>query len=272
MFLDSLVHASILDGLAIATSPIYGGSMNFSMYRHKDVADLEYQLKSSKAENKLIVTDGVFSLHGHLAPMDKIIRLARKYDAEVYVDDAHGTGIFGPNGRGTAEHFGVYGDVDFPMGTLSKALGGAGGYFAGSADMCDYLRVACRTHVFQTSMPPVVAAGLIASFDLIRDEPQRRHRLLAISARVNSELLRLGFDTLGTETQIIPVRFGDPIKALKAQQVLFNEGIFAPRYYYPAVPKGEDMVRINLMSAHSDLQIDLMLSAMEKAGKATGVI
>ena len=272
VFLDELVHSSIIDGLTIATSRIFGNRIKFRFYNHLDVDHLESFLTSSEAENKLIITDGVFSLHGRMAPLAKIVEVARKHNAEVYVDDAHGTGVLGATGLGTAEHFGVSEEIDFPVGTLSKALGGSGGFIAGSKDLCDYLRVACRTHVYQTSMAPAMAAGLIVAFDLIRDEPERRITLAKNSAYVNRELIRLGFDTFGSKTQIIPVRFWSEQKAKRATEMLLNSGVFSPCYYYPAVRRDEAMVRVNLMSIHSDEQLSRLLTALEVAGKDTGVI
>lgn len=272
IFLDELVHSSIIDGLSIATSRIFGNRTRFRFYNHLDVDHLESFLVSSEAENKLIITDGVFSLHGRMAPLAKIVEVAKKHRAEVYVDDAHGTGVLGLNGLGTAEHFGVSEEIDFPVGTLSKALGGSGGFIAGSKDLCDYLRVACRTHVYQTSMAPAMAAGLIKAFDLIQEEPERRRNLARSAAHVNKELIRLGFDTFGSKTQIIPVRFWTEQKAKRATEMLLDSGVFAPCYYYPAVRRDEAMVRINLMATHSDEQLSMLLTALEAAGRDTGVI
>ncbi len=272
IFLDELVHSSIIDGLSVATSRIFGNRTRFRFYNHLDVDHLESFLSSSEAENKLIITDGVFSLHGRMAPLAKIVEVARRHKAEVYVDDAHGTGVLGETGLGTAEHFGVSEEIDFPIGTLSKALGGSGGFIASSADLCNYLRVACRTHVYQTSMAPAMAAGLITAFDLIRDEPERRKNLAKNATHVNKELIRLGFDTFGSKTQIIPVRFWTEQKAKRATEMLLDSGVFAPCYYYPAVGRDEAMVRINLMATHSDEQLSMLLTAIEAAGKDTGVI
>jgi 8-amino-7-oxononanoate synthase len=272
IFLDELVHSSIIDGLSVATSRIFGNRTRFRFYNHLDVAHLESFLSSSTADNKLIITDGVFSLHGRIAPLAAMVDVARRHQAEVYVDDAHGTGVLGEKGTGTAEHFGVGADIDFPVGTFSKALGGSGGFIAGSADLCAYLRVACRTHVYQTSMPPAQAAALIAALDLIREEPHRRKKLSKDAADVNRELKRLGFDTLGSQTQIIPVRFWSEQNAKRASEMLLARGLFAPCYYYPAVRRDEAMLRVNLMATHSEEQLSQLIDGLEAAGKATGVI
>jgi 8-amino-7-oxononanoate synthase len=272
IFLDELVHSSIIDGLCIATSRIFGARTRFRFYRHLDMAHLESFLSGSTAGKKLIITDGVFSLHGRIAPLAALVDVAKRHKAEVYVDDAHGTGVLGENGTGTAEHFGVGADIDFPLGTLSKALGGSGGFISGSADLCNYLRVACRTHVYQTSMAPTQAAGLIAAFDLIRDEPHRRQKLAKDTADVSSQIVSLGFDTLGSQTQIIPVRFGSEQNAKWASEILMSRGLFAPCYYYPAVRRDEAMLRINLMATHSEEQLSMLIDGLQAAGRATGVI
>ena len=272
VFLDELVHSSIIDGLAVATSRLFGNRARFRFYNHLDVEHLESFLSASDAENKLVITDGVFSLHGRVAPLDKIVEVSHRHGAEVYVDDAHGTGVLGEHGLGTAEMYGVSDEIDFPVGTLSKALGGSGGFIAASHEMCQYLRVACRSHVYQTSMPPSTAAGLIKAFELIGTEPELRQTLSHNASVVNRELVRLGFDTFGSRTQIIPVRFWEEPKAKKASDILLKRGIFAPCYYYPAVRRDEAMVRINLMATHSDDDLSTLLEALECAGRETAVI
>jgi len=272
VFSDQLVHASIIDGIGLTGSKTSRAQFRVSRYEHRNMDRLEFALRRSTAARKLIVTDGVFSLHGRLAPLREIVALARKYEAEVYVDDAHATGVFGENGRGTPELYGVEDGVDFLVGTLSKALGGAGGFIAGDNDFCDYIRVAARTHMFQTSLPPAVAAGLVVAFDIIRDEPERRRTLLRNAARVREELGALGFNIFGGDTQIIPVGFGSAQNAKAATHMLLEEGIFAPCYYYPAVGPDEAMVRVNLTSGHTEEHLDRLLTALARAGRALSVI
>ena len=272
VFFDELVHASIIDGIQLAQSKLWGGRVRSHLFLHRDVEELEQRLATTKAERALVVTDGVFSLHGRVAPLDQIVGVAHRYNAAVYVDDAHGTGVLGPHGRGTADLYGVEDEIDFPIGTMSKALGGEGGFFVGSHEMCQYLRVGCRTQMFQTSMSPPVAAGLLAAIDIIDHEPEHRERLLASASRVNTELVRLGFNTFGSRTQIIPVCFGSDQQAKLACEILGRHRIFAPPYYYPAVRKGEAMVRINLMSSHTNNQLEHLLTAFEEAGQQTGVL
>jgi 8-amino-7-oxononanoate synthase len=273
VFFDKLVHASILDGLAVASSRLFRTGIKLSAYRHRDMAHLEHLLqRAAHTDRKLIITDGVFSLHGRMAPLREIVRLAHLYNAETYVDDAHGTGLFGDNGRGTAELLGVEREIDFSVSTLSKSLGGAGGFIAGDRALCQYLRVAARTYMFQTSLPPAVANGLVAAFDVIRDEPERRHGVLRRATLVRDELKRLGFDTFDSQTQIIPVRFGDESRAKQAMHKLWDYRIFAPCYYYPAVGPTEAMVRVNITFAHSDAHLERLLTALAKTGRSLGVI
>ena len=269
---DELVHASIIDGLAVSNSRIFRGNLKMRKFNNRDMADLEKVLKTSTAVKKLIVTDGIFSLHGRLAPLDQICALAKKYNAEVYVDDAHGFGVFGETGLGVAEHFGVDKEIDFPVGTLSKAVGCCGGYITGSAEFCDYLRVAARPYMFQTSIAPAVAACTIAALDVMHEEPERRQNVLSKSAMIRSELESMGFDILGSQTQIIPVCFRTSSAAKKAAEMLFEKGIFAPPYYYPAVPDNEGMVRVNITCGHTYDQINSFLEKIQVIGKDLGVI
>jgi len=269
VFSDALNHASIIDGLHLAHG--FNRTLKVSKYPHRNMQELETLLSASTAEYKVIVTDGVFSLHGRIAPIDCIVELAQRYGAEVYIDDAHGTGVLGEHGRGTAEHFGLEDRIAFPIGTLSKALGGAGGYLAGSQDLCDYLRVSSRSYMFQTAMPASIAAGLVSAFDVIEDEPHRRTELAANAAWFREELVRLGFDTFDSQTQIVPVRFFDEQKAKIAAARLEEAGIFAPPYYYPAVAPDEAEVRLNLVYGHTRDHLTQVLEVLERAGRETGV-
>ncbi len=272
VYYDELVHASIIDGLMLASVRLFGGRVHLHRYMHLDMGQLEQELVAGKSDHPaLVVTDGIFSLHGRKAPLDQIVRIAHRHGAAVYVDDAHGTGVLGRTGRGTAEMCGVDGAIDIPVGTLSKALGGEGGFCAGTKEFCDYLRIACRTHMFQTSMSPAMAAGLIAAFQVVKDEPERRERLTAVSHQVSSELNHLGFDTFGSTTQIIPVCFETEARARAAFRLLMDEGIFAPPYYYPAVRHDEAMIRVNLMATHTDEQIERLVSILAKAGQEAAV-
>lgn len=271
ILVDKLSHMSIVDGVMLAGSRFFGNSVSVRFYQHNDTTHLESLLKNSSADRKLIVTDGVFSLHGRVAPLDEILRIAHAYDAQVYVDDAHGTGVLGKHGRGTAELFGVDGLVDFSMGTLSKALGGQGGYIACTSEVCRYLRVAARSYMFQTSMPAAIAAGVTAALGIVQAEPERRERLLSNAKWLNSELINMGLETFGSTTQIVPVCFYDEGSAKRAYRILLDRGIFAPCYYYPAVPRNESIIRVNLTAMHTRHQIECLLEAISEAAKETDI-
>jgi len=270
IFVDQLAHASIIDGIALTARG--GNKVPVQIFKNRDMANLKVLLEDSTAGNKLVVTDGVFSLHGRMAPLDQMVQVAKKFNAEIYVDDAHSTGIFGENGRGTAELFGVEDEIAFQVGTLSKALGGQGGFIAGSKDLCDYLRVAARTHMFQTSMPAGVAMALTIAIDLIKEEPWRRQRLIAMAEKARNQLTSLGFNLFNSTTQILPVGFKNEANAKKAAEMLMDDGIFAPPYYYPAVGQDEAMVRVNLTAIHTDEEIEKLLSSLENIGRKLGII
>jgi glycine C-acetyltransferase len=269
---DALIHASIGDGVALCSSRLFNRGARFSRFANNDMDELERILRESGAEQKLIMLDGVYSLHGRIAKVDEVVKLARRYDAEIYLDDAHGVGVLGPTGRGTAEQFGLCHEVDFPVGTLSKALCGAGGYITGDHELIQYLRVAVRSYMYNTAMPASVAAGLVATFDVIEEESWRRKRVITSAFRVRKELEAAGFDLLGSTTQIIPVCFRSSLNAAKAAQVLMEQGIYAPAYRPPAVPEVNSNVRINITADHSDSDLDRVVSALIAVGKELAVI
>lgn len=265
IFIDSLDHASIIDGSFLASGTKRQSNCKLTLFRHQNLTHLEHRLKKSTAGNKLIIVDGVFSLHGHIAPLDEIVSLANRYDASVYLDDAHGTGVLGKTGKGTAEYFGVEDHVEVQMGTFSKALASSGAFITGSTALCRYLRVASRTFMFQTAMPAAQACGIIAAIDIVRNESWRRMSLHANADYIRKELTLLGYDTLGSESQIIPILIGPESNVKDVEKILLEEGIFAPCYYYPAVPKGQAVVRINLLATHTETQLNRLLAAITKA-------
>ncbi|MFA5048881.1 MAG: pyridoxal phosphate-dependent aminotransferase family protein [Patescibacteria group bacterium] len=269
---DELIHASIADGVAVCSSRIFDRGAKLSRFKNNDMGELERVLGSSDSEHKIVMVDGVYSLHGRVAQLDTIIALARKYGAEVYVDDAHGVGVLGATGRGVAEMFGVCREVDFPIGTLSKALCGAGGYITGDRELIQYLRVAVRSYMYNTAMPACIAAGLVATFDVIEEEDWRRVRVNQSALRVRDELTRAGFDLLGSTTQIVPVGFRSSLNAAKAAAVLMDNGIYAPAYRPPAVPEVDSNVRVNITADHSDSDLDQVVSCLIKVGHDLAVI
>ena len=262
---DELNHASIIDGCRLSRAEKI-------IYKHRDTGDLEKILKNHKNKRKLIVTDGVFSMDGDIAPVGRIVELAKQYNALVFVDDAHATGILGLTGRGTAEHFNVEGKVDLVMGTFSKAFGGVGGFIVSSKEIVDFLRVRARDYIFSSALPPATAAGLTAAVREVRSNSSYRANLWKNIAHMKDGLKQLGFDTLGSETQIMPVAIGDEAKAMKMADLLFEEGIFIPCVRWPAVPQGKSRLRCTVMATHTPEQIDRALAAFKKVGKNLGVI
>lgn len=265
VFSDELNHASIIDGCKQSKAAVV-------VYKHLDMHDLERKLRRYKNRRKLVVTDGIFSMDGDIAPLDKIVNLAKKYKAMVMVDDAHATGVLGKNGSGTPEHFNLMqDDVDVMMGTLSKALGGAGGYVAGRKDLIRFLRVTSRPYIFSTAMPASVSAGLIAAIEEVQAHPELRKKLWDNAVRLREGFNKMGFNTLTSESQIIPVLIGDEKKAIKTAKMLFERGFFAPCVRWPAVPKGQARIRFTVMASHTISQIDLLLNEFERIKKELNI-
>lgn len=265
---DELNHASIIDGARLAKSPR-------KIYRHKDMNHLKEILESpeaKKARRKLIVTDGVFSMDGDIAPLDEIHSLAKKYDAILMVDDAHASGVIGKQGRGTVNHFGLDGKVEIQIGTLSKAFAAVGGYAATTKDLRDYLGSVARPFLFSSSQPPSVAATCIAVLDILLGKPQYLKRLWENTAFFKEELKKAGFDTGESETPITPVMVGDSEKAVKFSKQLFEEGVFALSICYPTVPKGKERLRTIVTAGHTIKDLEFAAAKFAKVGKKLGII
>ena len=253
---DSLNHASIIDGCRLSRARV-------SVYRHKDMVHLEDLLRKSRAaERRLIITDGVFSMDGDVAPLPDLVLLAGKHDAMLMVDDAHATGVMGRKGRGTAEHFGLEGRVHIQMGTLGKALGSFGAFAAGSRDIIDILMNRARSLIFSTALPPAVCAASIAALAIVEQEPQRRDALWKNHERLAAGLRSIGISIGGSETPIIPLVIGDSDKALRAGTRLFNDGIYAAAIRPPTVAENTSRIRMTLMATHSDEDIDAVIAAL----------
>lgn len=256
IFSDELNHASIIDGYSLARAEVVS-------YRHNDCADLEEKMHQYRDHRALIVTDGVFSMDGDVAPLPQIVALARAHDAMLMVDDAHASGVLGEQGRGTLEHCGLAAGVDINMGTFSKAFGISGGFIAGEQALIDYLRVAARTYMFSGATFGSLALGALAALDIARDEPQRRHRLWALSKRLRDGLAAQGLDVLGRgETPIVPVLVGDEETAQCISHDLFGAGYFAPCIMYPAVQKKRSRIRFSVTCLHTEAWIDGLVEAM----------
>lgn len=255
---DSLNHASIVDGCRLSTAKVH-------VYRHKDIAHIEQLLNTSThARRTLIVTDGVFSMDGDLAPLPDIVSLAEKFNALVMVDDAHATGVLGKTGRGTVEHFGLAGRVHIQMGTLGKALGSFGAYAAGSRELIDVLINRSRSFIYSTALPPSVCAASLAAIDVLDQEPERREALWKNRNRFVKGLKALGISTGDSETPIVPVLIGDAEKTLTVSNKLLEYGIYAAAIRPPTVPDGAARIRTTVTAAHTENDIG---SALEVFGK-----
>lgn len=263
---DELNHASIIDGARLSRATI-------KVYPHKDVAAMKQLLEESKGARRiLVITDGVFSMDGDIAPLPDIVEVAKQHNAIVMVDDAHASGVLGENGRGTVDHFGLHGQVDIQIGTLSKAIGVLGGYVAGSRVLIEYLIQRARPFLFSTSHPPAVTAACLAALDLLESDPSLVQRLWDNARYFRDGLAGLGFDVSGSETPIIPVIVGEGRKAMELSDRLFEEGVFAQGIAYPTVPRGKARVRTIVTAAHTRDDLDQALEAFAKVGRELGVI
>ena len=250
IFSDQYNHASIINGIKLSDCAV-------EVYRHVDMSDLQTRLaRYPKERRKMIVSDGVFSMDGDIAPLPQIVELAREYNAHIYLDDAHGIGILGSHGRGTEDHFRMTGVCELVMGTFTKAFGGVGGCIVGDRDLVDYLRVTSSGYVFSAPIAPPVACGLTVAVEIAEKESWRRERLLRNAAHLRERLHQNGFDTLRSETQIVPVLVGDETAAMEASRRLLDEGIFVPAARWPAVPMGEARLRFTALTEHREEQID----------------
>ncbi|MEE1170699.1 MAG: aminotransferase class I/II-fold pyridoxal phosphate-dependent enzyme [Anaerovoracaceae bacterium] len=266
VFSDELNHASIIDGIRLSKANVHA-------FPHMDMTALEEMLKESEAENKLIVTDAVFSMDGDLAPVPEIVELGKKYNAKVMIDDAHGDGVMGPHGRGTVDHFGVRDGVYVETGSLSKGFGCAGGFVAGSAELIDRVNKQARTFIFTATPEQVcMASAAIAAIDLLEESDELVRKLWDNREYFLEKIRALGYDTRTTQTPIIPVMTYDEEKAQKLSAELFENGVFAQSIAYPVVPKGQARLRVMVSAAHSREDLDAAIMGFKAAGKALGII
>ncbi|HWA81789.1 MAG TPA: glycine C-acetyltransferase [Fimbriimonadaceae bacterium] len=267
---DELNHASIIDGVRLSSAQ-YKKSDGF-VYPHKNMEELEAILKRTQHfEKRMIITDGVFSMDGDIAPLPDIVRLAEQYDAFVMVDDAHASGVLGKNGAGSTSHFNLYGRVDIQLGTLSKALGVVGGYIAGSALLKDWLINRGRPYLFSTAHPPVVAAALIAALDVMENDPEPMRKLWDNTKWWKAALQEAGFDTMGSETPITPVYVGDEAKAQEMERALWDEGVYALSIVFPTVARGRARIRTMPSAAHSQEDLEFALGAFKRVRDRLGI-
>ena len=272
---DALNHASIIDGMRLSKAPR-------KIYPHGDIEALRGLLREAAEKGRegtglpyrlvLVVTDGVFSMDGAIAPLPQIVTAAEEFGAAVFVDDAHASGVLGRNGRGSVDHFGLHGRVAIQVGTLSKAVGVLGGYVAGSQDLRDILIQRARPFLFSTSHPPAVAAACREAIRVMQDEPDLIERLWSNTRRFKAELKRLGFDTGTSETPITPVMMGDPDTAGRFSQRLFDEGVFAQPVVYPTVAIDKARIRTIVTAAHGEEQLDRALETFATVGRELGLI
>jgi len=271
---DQLNHASIIDGMRLAKAPRV-------IYRHKDVVHLRELLAAARRDGRpdgqpyraiLVVTDGVFSMDGDIAPLPAIVEAAEEHDAAVFVDDAHASGVLGRNGRGTVDHFDLHGRVAIQVGTLSKAMGVLGGYVAGPLALREMLIQRGRPFLFSTSHPPAVAAACLAAIRVLEDEPELIERLWANTSRFKDGLRSLGFDTGVSETPITPIMVGDSGLAIRFADRLLDEGVWATSVVFPTVPLDGARLRTIVTAAHSDDELDACLAAFGRVGRELGVV
>ncbi len=252
---DTLNHASIIDGCRLSRATT-------QVYQHCDVEHLKTLLSESAAfRRRLIVTDGVFSMDGDIAPLPDIYEVATRYDAMLLVDDAHGFGVLGRDGRGTVSHFGLDGESIIQMGTLSKAIGALGGYIAGRHALVELLINKARGFIFTTGLPPATLAAANAALDVMRSSPDLRQRLFSHAKRLKTALTHLGYTLLPSETQILPVVLGNPQRATRIADALLAEGVFAPAIRPPAVPPDTSRLRLTVMATHTEAEIQQAIDA-----------
>jgi glycine C-acetyltransferase len=268
---DQLNHASIIDAIRLAKAITKCQS---AVYRHADLGDLDNKLSAARDRRvKMVITDGVFSMEGAIAKLPDLLELCRKHDAVLVVDDSHGTGVLGKQGRGTAEHFGLLGEVDIITSTLGKALGGAAGGFVGaSASVCDYLTQRARPQLFSNALPPTVAASALASIEYLEQNPERVTALRENTRYFREQLLGLGFRPLPGETPIIPVILGETAVAIRMSELLLSEGVFVTGFGFPVVPQGQARVRCQISAVHTREDLDQALAAFRKVGRQLRLI
>ncbi len=264
---DELNHASIIDGVRLSKA-------DKAIYKHCDMEDLERVLKEKRDayNNVLIITDGVFSMDGDLAPLNDIVRLAKTYNCLTYVDDAHGSGVLGKSGRGTVDHFGLHGEIDFIVGTLSKAIGVIGGYVATKKNVKEWLLHRARPILFSTALPPAATAATIESVKMLMESESYTERLWDNARYFKSKMLDLGFDIGQSETPITPVMIGEDAKTMTFSKTLLDHGIFVSGIVFPTVAKNKGRLRVMISASHTKEDLDLAIDAFKKVGQELNVI
>jgi 8-amino-7-oxononanoate synthase len=267
IYSDRENHASIIEGTLVTL----GDTVKF---RHNNMADLERVLISTreKYDGALIVADGVFSMSGDIFNLPKAAELAKKYNCRLYIDDAHSLGVLGTKGQGTEHHFNMQESVDLVMGTFSKSFASIGGFVAGSADVIHYIKHKCRPFIFSAAMPPAAAASVLECLKIVEEEPQHHANLWKNARKMRSELSSLGFNTLNSQTPIIPLLIGDDYTAFAFTQKLYEHGVFATPVVRPAVPDGCALIRTSYMASHTDSELNYVLEVLDSLGREFGII
>ena len=272
VFSDRLNHGSLMDGMFLAAGITVGGA-RIHRYHHNDLDDLERLLRGvDDGGGKLIVTDGVFSMDGDIAPLPELGELARRYGARLYLDEAHSLGVIGATGRGSQEHFDCYDAADVLMCTFSKSFGAVGGFIAGEPDVVDHIKHNARSFIFSASMPPATIAAVSTALRIMQEEPHHTRRLQAIGQRMIREFKRLGFDVGDTETPIVPLIIGDDALTFQFYRALMDNGLYTNPVVSPAVPPGSALIRTSYMAIHSDEELDRALEVCATQARLLGII
>lgn len=266
IIIDRMVHASIMDAVRLSFAQVV-------KYKHNDMEDLEEKIKKIPDDKgKIIIVDGVFSMEGDMSNLPGIVKIAKKYNSRLMVDDAHGVGVMGENGRGTCEHFGVIDEVDLIMTTFSKSFASLGGYVCGDSKIIQYIKHAARSLIFSASITPASMASANKALDVIQNEPWRRERLWEITRTMNKKLTDMGYHTGNTETPIIPVFIRDVEKTFMLWHFLRDYGIFTNPVIAPAVPPEDALIRTSFTATHTDEDLEFILKGFYEGGKAIGII
>ncbi|OOM14541.1 8-amino-7-oxononanoate synthase [Clostridium saccharobutylicum] len=265
IFCDKLNHASIIDGCRLSRAKLI-------RYKHCDMDDLLNKVNKYKGKNNLVVTDGVFSMDGDIAPLPHIVKIAKENNMMIMVDDAHATGILGKNGSGTASYFNLHSQIDIMMGTLSKSVASEGGYVAGSKDLINYFKNFSRSFIYSTSLSPATIAVSIKSLEIIKKDDERRANLLKMSNWFQCQLEAAGFNIIKTKTPIIPIMIGSADKAVEFSKSLLEGGIYIPAIRPPTVPQGTSRLRVSLMATHTIQDLEESLTKIKLIGKKLNII
>ena len=263
--IDKSDHASIIDGCRLSFGEL-------RKFKHNDAGDLDRVFSQGNGRGKLVVVDGVFSMEGDIADLPRIVEVAKSHGARVMVDDAHGIGVLGEGGRGTAEHFGLEDEVDVVMGTYSKSLASIGGFVVASKEVINYIKHHARALIFSASPPPASVASVIAALDIIEKEPERRVRLWENTLKMQKGLKGMGYDIGDTETPVVPVVVGEDMTAFIMNNMLQEAGVFVNPVVSPATPPGRALIRTSYMATHTSEQLDLVLEVFEKVGRELGIL